>query len=343
MFADYRRSHDYIRSHESSEKNFAVPLRARLPTVSSTLRAAFEQRERPLVLDGGMGTSLRRLGQRAPFERLSVENPSLVERVLSGFVDARCDIVSTNTFCAERSTVEGYEFSAAFDARWKAVAAERGYRDLPTTLWHESVRLARSAADRSRGRCFVAGSIGPTGLTSEREADLREQMSTFLDAGVDALLVETCTSRAGALLAGRVARELLDEHERDVLLIISFTLSATGDIAPASSRTGEASELRELDADIVALNCGFGIDGFDEALGRLRQLVDVPLGAYPNAGLPEERDGELVYPVDAAEFTQRVQELGARHDLGLIGGCCGASSDHIRRLTPAFPPAAPPQ
>ena len=151
----------------------------------------------------------------------------------------------------------------------------------------------------------------------------------------------SCTSREGALLANRVARELVDDQERDVLLIISFTLSAEGEIAPVSAREGEVEDFRKLDADVVSLNCGFGLGGFDTALTRLRELIDVPIGAYPNSGLPEERDGELIYPVGHDEFARAMLDLSRNHQLALIGGCCGTSPRHIRRLTRAFPPAPP--
>ena len=151
----------------------------------TTLRDAFENRERPLVLDGGLGTYLRSLGEPPPYEPLSVGSQRVAEAHAEFAQVARCDIVTTNTFCAERSTIESYSYSDTYEAEWKRIASEHGYPDLPTTLWHESVRIAREAASsRRRGPCFVAGSIGPAGLKPEREEELREQMSALLSAGV---------------------------------------------------------------------------------------------------------------------------------------------------------------
>ncbi len=297
-------------------------------------------RSRVLVGDGAMGTALirRGVGSDECFEALNSSRRDIVRDVHREYAAAGADVLESNTFRANRPHL-----------------ARFGLADKTFEFNYRGARLARVIAGRG---VFVAGSVGPLGCDrrdrtpsdEEREDAFAEQMSALAAGGVDLFLLETFTDideiraalRAAAAVAGDVP----------VLAQMAF-YEGHGSLSGVS--IGRAvEELLAEGASGVGVNCG---RGFADALAVIRQMAgicDVPLCAFPNAGLPDVREGRLVYeqpPAYMAAMAAAIADAGAN----LIGGCCGTDARAVaaiaervrgrplarRSPAPAVVPAAP--
>lgn len=275
-------------------------------------------RERPRVGDGAMGTALYHAGiaARRCFDDLNRSDPDRVRAVHAAHLAAGAEVLTTNTFGANRFQL-----------------AKHGLAGEAAALNRAGVRVARSAA---AGGEAVFGSVGPTGETlassdDPRAAEVRaafvEQVEALADAGVDALLIETFTTLAEARLALAAAREVAPDLGVAVLTTFSAQLETALGTAP--DRVG--AELDRAGADAVGANCGVGPESAFAALERMRRGTDLPLIAQPNAGIPARKDGRFFYPSSpdySGHYAKRYLRLGVR----VIGGCCGTGPAHLAAI-----------
>lgn len=278
-------------------------------------------RERPRVGDGALGTALYHSGvaARRCFDDLNRSDPDRVRAVHAAHLAAGAEIVTTNTFGANRFQLEKHGLSG------EAAAINRA-----------GVAVARSAAP---GGQPVFGSVGPTGETIGSVADTRagevreafaEQVAALVAAGVDALLIETFTSLAEARLALTAARETAPDL--GVAVLTTFSERAVTELGTSPRRV--AAELTRAGADAVGSNCGVGPESTLAVLERMREATDLPLVAQPNAGIPARVDGRFLYPSSPdyfAHYAKRYLGLGVR----LICGCCGTGPDHLAAVAGA--------
>ena len=272
-------------------------------------------RERPRVGDGALGTALYNSGvaARRSFDDLNRSDPDRVRAIHAAHLAAGAEILTANTFGANRFQLAKHRLAADTAAINRA-----------------GVAVARSAA---AGGQPVFGSVGPTGETigsvaDARAADIRgafaEQIASLVAAGVDALLIETFTSLAEARLALEAARETAP----DLGVAVLTTFSERALTALGTSPRRVAAELARAGADAVGANCGVGPESTLAALERMREATELPLLAQPNAGLPARVDGRFLYPSSPdyfAHYAKRYLRLGVR----VIGGCCGTGPDHL--------------
>ena len=330
-----------------------------------------ELARRILVIDGAMGTLLqahqfseadfrgaRFAGHprdlRGDNDLLCLTQPGAVRDVHAAYLAAGADIVSTNSFTATRIAQADYGLAPAV-VREMNVAAARLARDAADDA---------ERADPARPR-YVAGSLGPTNRTAsispdvedpaarnvtweELEEAYREAAEGLLDGGADLLLVETVFDTLNAKAAIFAVRTLADELGVPVPLVIS------GTIVDASGRTlsGQTVEafwhsIRHADPVIVGLNCALGPAQLREHLDVLGRIADLPVSAYPNAGLPNELGG---YDETPAAMAAAMREWAEHGLLNVVGGCCGTTPAHVAaiaeavvglapRAIPALPPA----
>jgi 5-methyltetrahydrofolate--homocysteine methyltransferase len=304
--------------------------------------------ERVLVADGAMGTMLQAAnptlddfdGHEGCNEILNVTRPEVVRAIHDAYLDAGADCIETNTFGANLGNLGDY-----------------GIEDRIFELSLAGARLARESADAAgtpeRPR-FVLGSMGPgTKLptlghtTYARLRDTYQENAAGLVAGgVDALIVETCQDLLQAKAAVIAARRAIAEAGRDVALICHVTVETTGTMLLGSEIGAALTALEALGVDLVGLNCATGPAEMSEHLRYLSRYSRVPLSVMPNAGLPELTPTGAAYPLTPAELASAlsrfVEEYGAR----LVGGCCGTTPEHIRRVAEAVasvpsPPRTP--
>jgi 5-methyltetrahydrofolate--homocysteine methyltransferase len=307
--------------------------------------------ERIVVLDGAMGTMIQRHRlDEAAFrgtrfrdygrdlkgnnDLLTLTQPAIVESIHREYFEAGADIVETNTFSS--TTI---------------AQADYGLQALVPELNSRAARLARAAADRvaaATGRPrFVAGALGPTNRTASISPDVSdpafrnvsfdelvgaysEATRALVQGGADLLLIETVFDTLNAKAAIYAVRDVLDRAGLDVPLIVSGTITdASG--RTLSGQTTEAfwNSIRHGNLLAVGLNCALGAQQLRPYVEELGRISDAYVCAYPNAGLPNAF-GE--YDETPAETAAILGEFAASGLLNIVGGCCGTTPEHIRRI-----------
>ena len=300
--------------------------------------------ERVLVADGAMGTMLQD-GEPslADFdshegcnEILNVTRPDLVRSVHEAYLDVGVDCIETNTFGANLANL-----------------AEYGIEDRIGELAGAGARIAREAADaRSTPEHprYVLGSVGPgtklpslghVGYDELREA-YQEQVQAMVANGVDGVLVETAQDVLQAKAALTGARTAIDAAGRDVVLIVQVTVETTGTMLLGTEIGAALTSLEPLGIDMIGLNCATGPAEMSEHLRHLSRHATVGLSCMPNAGLPVLASGGAHYPLTPPELADAHERFVADYGVGLVGGCCGTTPEHLRlvvervgRTTPA--------
>jgi homocysteine S-methyltransferase len=271
----------------------------------------------PLVFDGGMGTVIYDRGVfiHTCYDELCLSNPRLILQIHRDYIEAGAQVIETNTFGANPIKLKTYGLAERTEAINRA-----------------GVKLAREAAGEG---IFVAGSVGPCTESNQRmpdafapevESAFRTQMGALDAEGVDLFLLETFSNLNELLLAARVAKEFRGA------VLASFVLNERGETALGTRAEAMASALdADPNVDIVGINCGTGPSGtFDALLAILPHTVK-PVVVMPNAGLPREISGRVMYltsPEYFTEYAKKYIELGVRG----VGGCCGTTPAHIRMM-----------
>lgn len=294
----------------------------------------FEEIVRPgrvALADGAMGTMLYARGAplEGSFDALNLTNPDLVLGVHLDYILAGAEIVTTNTFGANRIRLATY----GLEAQVRAINLQ-------------GVKIARNAREMAGVPVLVAGDIGPTGKQMEPIGPLsetavldafREQVDALLAGGVDLFIVETMSDPRELALAVRAVREACK-----LPVIAEMSFSAEGrtllGTSPEEAAEALAALAEQWRPDVVGVNCGAGPAPVLEAMRALR-AAGGPYSRFsvmPNAGLPTIVGGRYVYvaiPDYFAEFTRRV---AAEPGLAVVGGCCGTTPDHIRAMRKAL-------
>ena len=303
-----------------------------------TFREAVEHRV--LVFDGAMGTQIQGLGLKASDfggheganDLLSLTRPEVVEAIHGRYLAVGCDVVETNTFGASRLKLDEYGLGhRAYDVNLHAAAAAR--------------RAAERHATPEHPR-FVAGSIGPTGLLPSSsdpvlsnitpdalERVFLEQARGLVDGGVDAVIIETQQDllelRAAALAVDTCRREA----RRDVFVIAQPTLvDAKGRMLLGTELGAALAVLERLPVDAIGLNCSAGPAEMRESVRFLGEHCSRFVSCLPNAGMPENEGGRAVYRLSPDAFADALVEFVRDLGVDLVGGCCGTTPEHLRRL-----------
>ncbi len=269
------------------------------------------------VLDGAMGTMLYGKGVflNVCYDELSLKQPDLVAEVHDAYVRAGAEAIETNTFGANPVKLAGHGLAEQTEAINRAAAA-----------------LARRVAG---DRAAVLGAIGPLGVrlepfgpTSRAEARdaFRRQISGLVAGGVDGFILETFADTDEIHEALLAAREV-----SDLPVIAQMTIGDDGSTAYGTSPETFARLLTEWGADVVGVNCSVGPVGVLGSVERIAKVTDLPISALPNAGLPKDVGDRKIYlasPDYVARYARRMVTAGAR----FVGGCCGTTPDHIKRI-----------
>ena len=312
-----------------------------------TLQSELENRI--LILDGAMGTMIQRyklvekdyrgsrfadvtILQKGNNDLLVLTQPEIIYKIHSQYLEAGADIIETNTFNAQRISMEDY-----------------GMQAFVREINLDAARLARKAADEftlknpTKPR-FVAGAIGPTNKTASMSPDVnnpayravtfddlviayKEQILALIEGGVDALLIETIFDTLNAKAAIFAAEEAMNQLGKRVEIMLSAT------VADTSGRTLSGQTIRAFLASVghanllsIGLNCSFGAKDLKPYLYEISNLAPTYVSAYPNAGLPNQF-GE--YDETPEKMAIQVAEYFDEKLVNIIGGCCGTTPDHI--------------
>ncbi len=306
-------------------------------------------KERILVLDGAMGTMIQAyklqeedfrgerfadaaIPQRGNNDLLVLTKPEVIQEIHNKYLEAGSDMLGTNTFNAQRISMEDY-----------------GMSDVVYEINYEAARIARKAADEwtkkdpSKPR-FVAGAVGPTNKTASMSPDVnnpgyravtfddlvaayKEQMLGLIAGGVDALLIETIFDTLNAKAAIFAAEDAMAEAGRKVELMISVTITDKSGRTLSGQTIGAfLTSIAHADILSVGLNCSFGAKDLKPYLQELSKIAPFYVSVYPNAGLPNQF-GE--YDETAEVMVLQIKEFFDENLVNIVGGCCGTTPEHI--------------
>ncbi len=285
----------------------------------------------PLLADGAMGTMLHATGVPidACFDALNLTDPDAISAVHRAYIAAGADIIETNTFGANRLRLEPH-----------------GLADQVTRVNKRAVKLAREEREISGQPVLIAGSIGPTGRSvsafsripaAEIRGVFREQAEALLEGGVDLLFIETMGSLDEMDAAVAAVREACD-----LPIVAMMTFGDDGSTLSGDLPRTVLRRLSEAGVAVVGGNCSVGpgkLLPVMRSLARDREdIVDgdrIHLACLPNAGWPTFVGSRVFYPSSPEYFaTFAVDAIEA--GVGLIGGCCGTTPDHIRAMRAAI-------
>ena len=295
------------------------------------------RRAKVLVFDGATGTSLQgfRLtpddfhGHAGCLEYLVLSRPDVVRAVHASYYDVGCEVVETDTLGANAVALE-----------------EFGLADRSFDINRAAARLAREvAADyESAGRPrYVSGSIGPgTKLPSLGQIPYRELREAYrvqalglIEGGAHLFQIETCQDilQVKAALAG--VRQALRERGADLPVIVQVTIQPNGRMLLGTDIGAALTACEPFSLFAFGLNCGTGPQAMTEPLRFLGGASPFPIAVMPNAGLPVLRDGATEYDLGPAEFAADMARFVRDFGVGLVGGCCGTTPDHMAALVRA--------
>jgi 5-methyltetrahydrofolate--homocysteine methyltransferase len=309
-------------------------------------------KERILVIDGAMGTMIQRnkleevdfRGERFRDHKyplkgnndlLSITRPDIIKDIHRQYLQAGADIIETNTFSGTTIAQADYHLE-----------------HIVYDLNYQSAKIARDAADEFTNAepykpRFVAGAMGPTNKTASLSPDVnnpgfraitfdelvvafKDQARGLIDGGVDVLLLETIIDTLNVKAALFGIQELFDEIGKVLPIMVS------GTITDASGRTlsGQTTEaflvsVSHVPLLSIGLNCALGASALRPYLQVLNENAPFFTSAYPNAGLPNEF-GQ--YDQTAEEMAAQIEEFLQEGLVNMVGGCCGTTPDHIRKI-----------
>ena len=314
-------------------------------------------RQRILILDGAMGTKIQSQGltpdsyHQGPFAQwpvslvgnndvLCLTAPAVISDIHRQYVEAGADIITTNTFSANRISQHEY-----------------GCEDYAREMAFEGARIARQVADSFNAsnvsrHIFVAGSMGPTSRSLSLASDMNnpgyrgtsfdemaaayhEQAEALIAGGADVLLIETCFDALNTKAALYAVQQLNEETGSAIPVMVSATIN---------DRSGRTLTGQTLEAFYISishyphllsfgLNCSFGVTDLRPFVEQLSSRIPVFLSLYPNAGLPNEMGEYDELPSYTAGHLRQMAEDGL---LNIAGGCCGTNEEHIRAISEAL-------
>lgn len=331
--------------------------RSEAPVLKFTIMTTTQQlrdllQHRILILDGAMGTMIQsyRL-QEADFrgerfknhpkplkgdnDLLCITRPDIIREIHRKYLEAGADILETNTFNSTSVSQADYDL--------QSIAYELNF---------EAAKIAKETADAFTAKNpdkprFVAGSIGPTNRTASLSPDVndpgfrnisfdelkdayKEQVRGLADGGSDILFVETVFDTLNAKAALFAIMEYFDESERELPIMVSGTITdASG--RTLSGQTTEAFLISVSHAPLlsVGLNCALGAKQLRPYLQILAKKAPFFISAHPNAGLPNAF-GE--YDETPESMGKQIEEFLQEGLINIIGGCCGTTPAHIKRI-----------
>ena len=320
-------------------------------------------KQRILILDGAMGTMIQRYkleeqdyrGERfadwpsdlkGNNDLLVLTQPDVIKAIHTEYLEAGADIIETNTFGANRTTLHDY-----------------GMAELNYELNVAGARVAREACDAiatpEKPR-FVAGVLGPTSQTCSISPDVNDPAArniTFdqlvddyteacrglIDGGADIILIETIFDTLNAKAAIFAVKSVFEEYGTELPIMISGTITDQS----GRTLTGQVTEafynsLIHADPISIGLNCALGAEELRQYVEELSRVANCYISAHPNAGLPNPL-APTGYDDTPENMAGHIKEWAESGFLNIIGGCCGTSPDFIKAIAETVENVAPRQ
>jgi methionine synthase I (cobalamin-dependent) len=295
--------------------------------------------EQLLVFDGACGTNLQEMevpdvaweGRIGCNEYLNLTVPETIVALHSAFLAAGAQVVETNSFGASSIVLAEYDLADQVEA-----------------INHAAVANARTAIG-DRSGCYVAGSVGPTTKlpslghieVNELAASLGVQMKALVEAGVEALVIETCQDLLQIKTALVACFDVLEATGRDLPILVSITMERQGTMLVGSDIAAVCATLEPFPIFSLGLNCATGPADMASHIRYLSHHWPGRISCMPNQGLPQVVDGKTHYPMTPEEFVAQMRRFIMDDGVSIVGGCCGTTPEHIRRLTVACKDLSP--
>ncbi|HTL80225.1 MAG TPA: homocysteine S-methyltransferase family protein, partial [Bacteroidia bacterium] len=311
-----------------------------------------ELEKRILIIDGAMGTMIQRYklseadyrGERfkdwphdlkGNNDLLVLTQQDIIHAIHCEYLDAGADIIETNTFNGQKISLADYHMQS-----------------LAYELNFEAAKIAKKAAeefekkDPSRPR-FVAGAMGPTNRTASLSPDVNdpgyravnfdelvdaylEQALGLLDGGVDLFLIETIFDTLNAKAALFAVQSLEEKTGKRIPVMVSGTITdASGRTLSGQTTEAFLNSVSHVDLLSVGLNCALGAEQMRPFLEEIATKAPFYVSCYPNAGLPNQF-GE--YDQSPEDMGVHVKDFMKSKFINIIGGCCGTTPAHIRKI-----------
>lgn len=296
-----------------------------------------ELSKRILILDGAMGTMLQRKGLQGNSESFNLTNPETIGEIHNEYIEARADIITTNSFSANSISQSEYNLSEKAGQMAEAAA-----------------RIARKAADEAPRKVWVAGSVGPTSKSlslaqnindpvfrpysfDEMAEAFERQIRGLINGGVDLLLFETCfdalNTKAALYAIGHIP------EASDIPIMISASMSDRS----GRTLTGQTMEafyrsVQHCSPLSFGLNCSLGAEEMIPLIAEVASFATSAVSCYPNAGLPNEM-GE--YDETPSQMAESVRKMALAGSVNIVGGCCGTTPEHIKAVAEAVKGISP--
>ncbi len=265
-----------------------------------------------IYFDGGAGTYLQARGLKpgTPPEMWNIENPDAITGMHRDYLDAGCNVITTNTFGVNCDKYENYE-----------------------ELIVSAIDCAKKAAE-GRKDAFIAFDIGPTGRLLKPLGDLEFEDAVALFAknvevaakcGVDLVIIETMNDSYETKAAVLAVKE-----NSNLPVFVTNVYDGSGKLMTGASPEAMIATLEGLGVDALGLNCSVGPDKMLEIIDRFIENTSVPVIANPNAGLPVVVDGKTVFNITADEFADYMEKL-AKKGVNILGGCCGTTPEYMKK------------
>ena len=303
-------------------------------------------RERVVILDGAMGTSLHRYKPTdkdwgyAPngktllnlSDALVYTHPEWIREIHRGFLAAGCDGIETNTFNATQLVLD-----------------EFGMGDQLDEINRHNIRIAKEVAAEfsTPGRPrFVVGSVGPgTKMPSLTDpaiyvdfdrlaAAYRRQLQIMIEERVDAILIETCFDILQAKCVAITAIEEMKRAGVRLPLLVQLTIiDARQKMLPGTDIPAALVALDPLDEiDVIGMNCGVGPNLMLDGIRHLSRHSKKLLSVLPNAGMPETRGDETYFPMGPEVVAEWLERFVTEYGVTIVGGCCGTTVAHLKAV-----------
>jgi 5-methyltetrahydrofolate--homocysteine methyltransferase len=307
---------------------------------------------------------------KGSLELLQLTRPQVIEEIHTKYLEAGADVIETNTFSATTIGLHDFLFPGERvggrkdQEFFQRVVDDVDLRNLVREMNREAAKLARRAADRVANetgqRRFVAGSLGPLPVTGSISPDVNDpafravsfdqlrqtyfdQAKALLEGDVDLLIVETIFDTLNAKAALFAIAQVFEEADEKIPLMISGTVTDKSG-RTLSGQTVEAflTSVAHAEPLILGLNCALGPDEMEPHVEELSRISPYYFSAYPNAGLPDPLS-ETGFPETPESLAPKLGKWATNGWLNLVGGCCGTTPEHIRRIAAGVRDHAPRQ
>ncbi|MFC4322341.1 bifunctional homocysteine S-methyltransferase/methylenetetrahydrofolate reductase [Litchfieldia salsa] len=270
-----------------------------------------------LIGDGAIGTLLHLHGIDSCFEELNLSKPDQIKFIHEAYIEAGANVIQTNTYGANYQKLARY-----------------GLEDSVVEINKAAVTIAKEAAGN---QAYVVGTIGgirsfqkTTISLEEIQRSFEEQLTVLLDQGVDGILLETYYDFEELKTVLQIVK-----RETNKPIIANVSLHEVGVLQDGTHLADAFSELENLGADVIGINCRLGPHHMIRSLEEVPLPKKAYLSVYPNASLPEYVEGRLVYETHEDYFRESAR-LFRLEGVRLIGGCCGTSPKHIKAISEAL-------